>query len=116
MGGGPPTQCYVNSPPPSKSTEHIVSCENSDIQQYDGNISIFSESENNASNNKGTAALNLPIVATYNVRSLFPKVRSFRTDMLERNIGPSGAVQTVSDSHRPLLVRAECVRCPWLLA
>ena len=31
-------------------------------------------------------------------------------------IGPSGAVQTVSDSHRPLLVRAECVRCPWLLA
>ena len=34
-------------------------------------------------------------------------------------IGLSGAVQTVSDSHRPLFLvigRAECVRCPWLLA
>ena len=31
----------------------------------------------------------LPIVATYNVRSLFPKIRSFRTDVLERNISLS---------------------------
>ena len=30
-------------PPPSQSSENIVSCENSDIEQYDGNISIFRE-------------------------------------------------------------------------
>jgi hypothetical protein len=31
-------------------------------------------------------ALNLPTVATYNLRSLFPKVGNLTTDMLERNI------------------------------
>ena len=52
--------------------------------QFDGNVSI-SESESL----KTKDALNLPIVATYNVRSLFPKVCNFRTDMLERNISVS---------------------------
>ena len=35
---------------------------------------------------KITAALSLPTVATYNLRSLFPKVGNFTTDMLERQI------------------------------
>ena len=81
--------CYVNSPPPSQSTENIVIYENPDIQQYDGNVSIISESENNPRKDKVTAALNLPIMATYNVRSLFPKICNFRTDMMERNISVS---------------------------
>ena len=33
--------------------------------------------------------MNLPIVATYNARSLFPKISNFKTDMLERNIAVS---------------------------
>ena len=88
MGGGSPTHCYVNSSPPSQSTENIVICENPDIQQYDGNVSISSESENNTRSRVMTE-LNLPIVATYNVRSLFPKICNFRTDMVERNISVS---------------------------
>ena len=44
--------CYVNSPPPSQSTENIVIYENPDIQQYDGNVSIISESENNPRKDK----------------------------------------------------------------
>jgi hypothetical protein len=56
--------------------------------QFDGNDSI-SESNRNRQD-KITAALNLPIVATYNVRSLFPKIGNFKTDkLLERNISVS---------------------------
>ena len=36
--------------------------------------------------NRVDVALNLPAVASYNLRSLFPKVRNFVTDILERNI------------------------------
>ena len=35
---------------------------------------------------RNETALSLPIVATYNLRSLFPKVNSLKTDILERNI------------------------------
>ena len=35
---------------------------------------------------KITAALNLPTVATYNCRSLFPKIESLKKDILERSI------------------------------
>ena len=35
---------------------------------------------------KFEVALNLPIVATYNLHSLFPKIGNFKTDMLERSI------------------------------
>ena len=61
----------------------------------DGNESIVSESESQAQTSnikrqdKITAALNLPTVATYNVRSLFPKIRNFKTNMLERLISVS---------------------------
>ena len=35
---------------------------------------------------KITAALSLPTVATHNLRSLFPKIENFTTDILERKI------------------------------
>ena len=69
----------------------------SDIGQLDGNISLSDTvcSSNNANNvqswkkNKISTALNLPTVASYNVRSLFPKIENFKTDMKERNISLS---------------------------
>ena len=46
-----------------------------------------SESDHDGhSSNKIAAAVHLPVVATYNVRSLFPKLRNIRTDILERGI------------------------------
>ena len=36
--------------------------------------------------NKVTAALNLPIVATYNLRSLMPQILSLKNDLLERSV------------------------------
>ena len=55
----------------------------SDIGQLDGNVSVCST---NVKTDKFTAALNLPIVATYNLRSLMPKIESLKTDLLERQI------------------------------
>ena len=71
-----------------------------DIPQFDGNCSVLSESESNDGDqipavhfpallqrpDKIRAAQFLPSVATYNVRSIFPKLGNIRTDMLERNI------------------------------
>ena len=82
-GGVSPTHLSVSSPPFSANSEN-PGLSNMNIMQFDGNVSI-SESESL----KTKDALNLPIVATYNVRSLFPKVCNFRTDMLERNISVS---------------------------
>ena len=67
------------------------------IPQMDGNDSISSVNSENSLNSlpqqfnpknlkKYEVALNLPTVASYNVRSLFPKIRSFKTDMLERAV------------------------------
>ena len=65
------------------------------INQLDGNDSIstsFSESENsviippNQASDKISAAAHLPTVATYNMLSLFQKVRNVTTDILERRI------------------------------
>ena len=68
--------------------------DNSDsvIGQLDGNISLDNSDTVNrarAKKDKFSTALNLPIVATYNARSLFPKIESFKTDMIERNISVS---------------------------
>ena len=49
----------------------------SDIPNLDGNISICSNDVNDVNqpnNDKITAASHLPTVATYNMRSLFPKL------------------------------------------
>ena len=70
-------------------------CNVSDIIQLDGNNSIYStESESNITDTVPTcprpdrlsAAVHLPTVATYNMRSIFPKIGNVRTDMLERGI------------------------------
>ena len=60
----------------------------SDIGQLDGNVSVCSDQPKHSKNkpDKITAALNLPIVATYNCRSLFPKIESLKKDLLERKI------------------------------
>ena len=59
------------------------SCDISDIGQFDGNVSVCSSSDKI---DKITAALSLPTVATYNLRSLFPKIGSLKTDLIERKI------------------------------
>ena len=69
----------------------------SDIGQFDGNVSVCSNKGSHQNINvqpkkktvkpdKITAALSLPTIATYNCRSLFPKVESLKTDLLERKI------------------------------
>ena len=60
-----------------------LSSDISDIGQFDGNVSVCST---NVKTDKITAALSLPTVATYNLRSLFPKIESLKTDLLERKI------------------------------
>ena len=64
------------------------------IPQMDGNDSILSVNSVNSvpqqfeqrNLKKYVVALNLPTVASYNVQSLFPKIQSFKTDMLERAV------------------------------
>ena len=64
------------------------------IPQMDGNDSILSVNSVNSvpqqveqrNLKKYEVALNLATVASYNVRSLFPKIQSFKTDMLERAV------------------------------
>ena len=56
--------------------------------QLDGNDSVCSSDEftNLPTLNRNTVTLSLPIIATYNMRSLLPKVNALKTDLLERNI------------------------------
>ena len=72
----------------------------SDIDQLDGNITNTSEisdlscvpspsnvqCKDNTKRDKISDALSLPTIATYNLRSLFPKVGNLTTDMLERKV------------------------------
>ena len=51
--------------------------------QVDGNCSIVSEDNCSLS---GKSKSVLPTVATYNLRSLFPKIKNLSTDILERRI------------------------------
>ena len=53
----------------------------SDIDQLDGNVSVP-----NIKIDKISAALNLPTVASYNLRSLFPKIESLKNDLIERKV------------------------------
>ena len=81
------------SPPPV--SVNVKPCNLSNIIQLDGNNSIShleSESDNSViisphpCPDKIEAALHLPTVATYNMRSLFPKIGNVKTDLLERGI------------------------------
>ena len=74
------------------------------LQQLDGNISnvstLSSTSKSSDSStlsnqfidaqrtpyDKISMAASLPTVASYNLRSLFPKIRNFSTDIIERNV------------------------------
>ena len=81
MRGGKP---FSPSPPPFPL--YSIGLNLSDIAQFDGNDSIDSDSLLKNKTDKITSALNMPIVATYNMRSLFPKVGNLKKDILERNI------------------------------
>ena len=74
-----------------------LSSDISNIVQLDGNVSNLSETTSSPSRNtqhpvnntkidKISAALSLPVVATYNLRSLFPKIENLTTDTLERTV------------------------------
>jgi len=58
------------------------------IQQLDGNDSLSSSNSSIILTkiDRHQTALALPIVATYNLRSLLPKVNSLKTDLIEREI------------------------------
>ena len=64
----------------------------SNIGQLDGNDTISSESDisskktTNHKQDKITSALYMPAVATYNCRSIFPKLGNLKRDIIERNI------------------------------
>ena len=59
-------------------------------QQLDGNISLNSSISSDVNNflmpQKIITAMSLPKVATYNLRSMIPKIKSLKTDILEREI------------------------------
>ena len=63
----------------------------SNIEQFDGNASVCSDDNINLSKNhkfdKFVAAQNLPIIATYNLRSFMPKAQSLKNDLIERSVG-----------------------------
>ena len=83
-----------------------VNSESERLVQLDGNVSILSDNESEISglsaskvnkggiqnqnqkpkNDKISAALNLPIIATYNLRSLIPKIKSLKNDIFERGV------------------------------
>ena len=89
------------SHPPYNIYVQNISIENPDIiepdhnlsncVQLDGNMSL-SESESATLQqpvpkiDKITCALNLPTVATYNCRSIFPKLGNLKNDLIEREI------------------------------
>ena len=54
----------------------------------------------NVKQDKITAALNLPTVATYNLRSLFPKVESLKRDLLERKIDVGFLTEIWEQTHK----------------
>ena len=84
-------------------------CNISDIGQLDGNISNLSDGGSSDSYpppppppqkcDKITAALSLPKVATYNLRSLFPKVWNLTRDILERSIDVSFCTEIWEQKH-----------------
>ena len=55
----------------------------SDIEQLDGNISI---DLNNKRVIRAEAVLGLPVITTNNLRSMIPKIKSLKADIIERNV------------------------------
>ena len=75
----------------------------SDIDQLDGNVSASTDNIQSrlktVKPDKISAALSLPTVATYNCRSLFPKIKSLKTDLLERNIDAGFLTEIWQQTH-----------------
>ena len=97
------------SPPfnlPVCESENQSQCNNSiisDIGQLDGNMSVSEISQaqpNRVKCDKIATAIDLPIVASYNCRSLFPKIDSFKTDMIERQIDCAFASEVSEQSEK----------------
>ena len=82
----------TTSPSPSTNIE-VKPCNTTIIPQLDGNISdIESESDDslviqpNIQSDKIIAAVDLPAIASYNMRSIFPKLGQLKIDLIERDI------------------------------
>ena len=81
----------------------------SDIVQLDGNVSNLSDTlsqvnqptVNNSKSDKISAALSLPTVATYNLRSMFPKIGNLTADILERKVDVSFLQEIWEDPSNP---------------
>ena len=101
MGGPTPpfpvdVNILYNTDPPSPSSKNmnVKPCNVSNINQLDGNVSVSSDESESVSphpartapNDKRSAAWHLPTVASYNMRSFFPKVGNVKKDILERGI------------------------------
>ena len=82
--------------PVSDNFSDTSETDSNDIAQLDGNISI----DSSFSTDKISAAISLPTVATYNCRSLFPKVRSLKIDLIERNIELAFLVEFWEQEHK----------------
>ena len=96
--------------------DYISDNESESLIQLDGNVSICSDNGNNTQRfptpklfkgglqnkkpkqDKISTALNLPIVATYNVRSLIPKICSLKNDILERSVDLA-LIQEIWEQH-----------------
>ena len=78
-----PPQCEQK---PVLNSDYI---DNLKLAQLDGNISMCSSENSTAGvtiRDKATCALNLPSIATYNMRSVFPKISNLKDNILERSI------------------------------
>ena len=72
----------------------------SNIGQLDGNYTRNSDSDSaNKKPDKIIAAICLPTVATYNLRSAFPKIGNLTTDILERLVDVSFLVEIWEQEH-----------------
>ena len=84
--------------PPLISSSHDHNLTNApdplmnNVPQFDGNISLNSSVSSLADMNdlptidRISAASSLPVIATYNMRSLEPKLESLKADILERSV------------------------------
>ena len=90
--------------PPQNSS--FLSNSISEIGQLDGNTSIISTDVNETEGltfpriDIPFPASTLPIIASHNMRSLFPKVQSFQTDMIERRVDVAFLQETLEHSDK----------------
>ena len=105
----PALDISINSSHKSSDTSYIINSDISDIGQLDGNASFVSTKGTLKNNNRNhkiqpkpdriTSAQYMPVVATYNCRSIFPKLSNLKkiyfgeeysSCFLLRNLGKKG--------------------------